>query len=49
MLSSVERPAHGPAGLTSLVRAGRWTAEQNIVFVHTGGAPALFAYHHLFD
>ena len=39
----------GLAGLISLIRAGRWTEEQNIVFVHTGGAPALFAYHHLFD
>ena len=39
----------GLAGLISLIRAGRWTAEQNIVFVHTGGAPALFAYRHLFD
>jgi L-cysteate sulfo-lyase len=42
-------PARGLAGLISLIRAGRWTEEQNIVFVHTGGAPALFAYHHLFD
>jgi len=35
--------------LTSLIQAGRRTAEQNIVFVHTDGAPALFAYRHLFD
>lgn len=39
----------GLAGLISLIRAGHWTADQDIVFVHTGGAPALFAYHHLFD
>ncbi len=39
----------GLAGLIALVRAGRWTAGQDVVFIHTGGAPALFAYRHLFD
>jgi L-cysteate sulfo-lyase len=39
----------GLAGLIALVRAGRWTQDQDIVFVHTGGAPALFAYRHLFQ
>jgi L-cysteate sulfo-lyase len=39
----------GLAGLIALIRAGRWTAEDDIVFIHTGGAPALFAYRHLFD
>jgi L-cysteate sulfo-lyase len=39
----------GLAGLIALVRAGRWTPDQDIVFVHTGGAPALFAYRHLFQ
>ena len=39
----------GLAGLIALVRAGRWTGDEDVVFVHTGGAPALFAYHHLFD
>jgi L-cysteate sulfo-lyase len=34
----------GLAGLIALVRAGRWQAEENVVFLHTGGAPALFAY-----
>ncbi len=34
----------GLAGLISLVRAGRWKASDNVVFVHTGGEPALFAY-----
>jgi L-cysteate sulfo-lyase len=34
----------GLAGLIALVRAGRWQAEENVVFIHTGGAPALFAY-----
>ncbi len=39
----------GMAGLIALIRSGRWTADQDIVFIHTGGAPALFAYRHLFD
>jgi L-cysteate sulfo-lyase len=37
------------AGLIAFVCAGRWTSGQDIVFIHTGGAPALFAYTHLFD
>lgn len=32
------------AGLLGLVRAGRFTPEQRVLFVHTGGAPALYAY-----
>jgi L-cysteate sulfo-lyase len=39
----------GLAGLIALIKAGRWTADQDVVFVHTGGAPSLFAYRHLFD
>jgi len=39
----------GLAGLMALVRAGRWTEGEDVVFIHTGGAPALFAYRHLFD
>jgi L-cysteate sulfo-lyase len=39
----------GLAGLIALIRAGRWTDGEDIVFIHTGGAPALFAYRHLFD
>jgi L-cysteate sulfo-lyase len=34
----------GLAGLIALIREGRWTAGDDVVFVHTGGAPALFAY-----
>jgi L-cysteate sulfo-lyase len=34
----------GLAGLIALVRAGRWQPDEDVVFVHTGGAPALFAY-----
>jgi len=33
------------AGLIDHIRSGRLTAEQNVVFVHTGGTPALFAFH----
>jgi L-cysteate sulfo-lyase len=36
--------AKGLAGLIALVRAGRWARDQDVVFLHTGGAPALFAY-----
>lgn len=32
------------AGLIDHIRTGRFTSEENIVFVHTGGTPALFAY-----
>lgn len=34
----------GLAGLIALIQAGRWKASDNVVFIHTGGAPALFAY-----
>jgi len=34
----------GLAGLIALARAGRWQTDDNVIFVHTGGAPALFAY-----
>ncbi len=37
------------AGLIDLVRKGFFARDQNIVFVHTGGAPALFAYRASFD
>jgi L-cysteate sulfo-lyase len=32
------------AGLIDLCRSGFFTRSQNVVFLHTGGAPALFAY-----
>jgi D-cysteine desulfhydrase/L-cysteate sulfo-lyase len=35
------------AGLIQLVRTVRFTAEQNILFLHTGGTPALFGYPEL--
>jgi L-cysteate sulfo-lyase len=34
----------GLAGLIALVRAGRWRKDEDVIFIHTGGAPALFAY-----
>lgn len=34
----------GLAGLIALVRQQTWQADDNVVFLHTGGAPALFAY-----
>jgi L-cysteate sulfo-lyase len=39
----------GLAGLIALVEMGRWTREDDIVFVHTGGAPALFAYRQMLE
>ncbi len=36
------------AGLISDIRSGRFSTGQNIVFLHTGGAPALSAYASLF-
>ncbi len=32
------------AGLIHHARAGRWSPEDHVVFIHTGGTPALFAY-----
>ena len=32
------------AGLIALIREGRWRKSEDVVFVHTGGAPSLFAY-----
>jgi L-cysteate sulfo-lyase len=34
----------GLAGLLALIREGRWRKDDDVVFIHTGGAPALFAY-----
>jgi L-cysteate sulfo-lyase len=39
----------GLAGLIALVRSGRWQPDKDVIFIHTGGAPALFAYHHLWS
>ena len=34
----------GMAGLIGMIRAGRFGPDENVVFVHTGGSAALFAY-----
>ncbi|UFZ07435.1 D-cysteine desulfhydrase family protein [Bradyrhizobium ontarionense] len=34
----------GLAGLIALIREGRWESGTDVVFIHTGGTPALFAY-----
>ena len=34
----------GLAGLIALVRQGRWRKDEDVIFLHTGGEPALFAY-----
>lgn len=34
------------AGLIDLVGAGMFDRDQNVLFIHTGGAPALYAYPH---
>ena len=39
----------GLAGLVSLIRDGRWRADEDVVFLHSGGEPALFAYRELLD
>ncbi|HEY2888991.1 MAG TPA: D-cysteine desulfhydrase family protein [Dongiaceae bacterium] len=36
------------AGLIDMIRQGRFTKDETIVFIHTGGAPALFAYTDIF-
>ena len=35
---------HGEGATTLHLRAGRYSSDQSIVFIHTGGTPALFAY-----
>jgi L-cysteate sulfo-lyase len=37
------------AGLIDLVRNGAFSSDDNLVFLHTGGSPALFAYRSAFD
>ena len=32
------------AGLIGLIRRGEFTRGQRVLFVHTGGSPALYAY-----
>ena len=37
------------AGLVDLVHEGKFNDDENVVFLHTGGSPALFAYRSTFD
>ena len=39
----------GMAGLIGEIRKGTFSKDENIVFVHTGGSAALFAYEALFS
>jgi 1-aminocyclopropane-1-carboxylate deaminase/D-cysteine desulfhydrase-like pyridoxal-dependent ACC family enzyme len=32
------------AGLIALARQGRWSAKEKVLFLHTGGSPALYVY-----
>jgi len=41
--------AKAAAGLIDLIRKGRFTAGQRVMFIHTGGAAALFGYDAAFD
>jgi len=34
----------GLAGLIAMIRQRRWRDDEDVIFLHTGGAPALFAY-----
>lgn len=36
------------AGLIGLVRQGHFRKDENVIFVHTGGSPALYAYQPIF-
>ena len=35
------------AGLIELIRNGEFSKDQNVLFIHTGGTPALFGYPEL--
>lgn len=39
----------GMAGLIGLIQKGYFKPDENVVFLHTGGASGLFAYQHLFS
>jgi L-cysteate sulfo-lyase len=38
----------GMAGLIALIRAGHFKKDENVVFVHTGGAVGLYGYRQIF-
>jgi D-cysteine desulfhydrase len=37
------------AGLIALARKGRWKKDERVLFVHTGGAPALGVFQSAFQ
>ena len=37
------------SGLVDLIRQGKFQKEQNVLFIHTGGSPALYAYTDCFN
>lgn len=37
------------AGLIGMARAGRWNSKDKVLFLHTGGTPALYAYQDAFQ
>ena len=37
--------AKAMAGFIDLIRKGQFTSRDTVIFIHTGGVPALFAYH----
>ncbi len=39
----------GMAGLIGMIKQGRFDADDNVVFVHTGGSAALFGYRDIFQ
>lgn len=39
----------GMAGLIGLIQAGQFAKDDNVVFIHTGGAAALFGYRQVFE
>ncbi|KFX06876.1 cytochrome C biogenesis protein CcmE [Pectobacterium betavasculorum] len=39
----------GMAGLIDLIRQGHFRADENVVFIHTGGSAGLFGYRQLFE
>jgi 1-aminocyclopropane-1-carboxylate deaminase/D-cysteine desulfhydrase-like pyridoxal-dependent ACC family enzyme len=43
-LNDAVREAMAMAGLSAYVRCGRIAARSRVLFIHTGGLPALFAY-----
>lgn len=41
--------AKGMAGLIDLIRKGHFRSDENVVFIHTGGAAGLFGYRQVLE